>query len=353
MINDREWEAFHLNTLFPLITRGKRLKTASHITGNTPYVSSTALNNGVDGFIGNADGIRIFSHCLSIANSGSVGKAFYHPYSFIASDHVTGLKNDNFNNFIYLFISVLLTRLQYKYSFYREINNTRINKEIILLPVTEDNKPDFEYMTQYTKSKKELMLSRYQKYLLTKLSNLSYKEIPALNEKAWKPLKVSELFQKIEATKGKTTDQLIEGDDVPYIAASKLNNGYVSMCSIKSNPNWVSRGNCILFVQIGDGAAGLAHYIPMNFIGMSGKTSCGYAHKLNSFNGVFIAKCLSVNKQKFSHGYSWTGNRLLSTKIMLPINNLGEPDFEYMEQYTKNMMLEKYNQYLKFSTKKN
>ena len=38
---------------------------------------------------------------------------------------------------------------------------------------------------------------------------------------------------------------------------------------------------------------------------------------------------------------------------MLPINDLGEPDFEYMEQYSKNMMLRKYQQYLAFlDTKK-
>ncbi len=33
---------------------------------------------------------------------------------------------------------------------------------------------------------------------------------------------------------------------------------------------------------------------------------------------------------------------------MLPVNNGGRPDSEYMEQYSKNMMLEKYKQYLAF-----
>ena len=33
---------------------------------------------------------------------------------------------------------------------------------------------------------------------------------------------------------------------------------------------------------------------------------------------------------------------------MLPIDNAGEPDYEYMEQYVKNMMLRKYQQYLAF-----
>ena len=33
---------------------------------------------------------------------------------------------------------------------------------------------------------------------------------------------------------------------------------------------------------------------------------------------------------------------------MLPVTDSGEPDYEYMEQYAKNMMLCKYQQYLTF-----
>ena len=41
--------------------------------------------------------VRIFSNCLSLANSGSVGSTFYQPFKFVASDHVTKLENKNFN----------------------------------------------------------------------------------------------------------------------------------------------------------------------------------------------------------------------------------------------------------------
>jgi hypothetical protein len=30
---------------------------------------------------------------------------------------------------------------------------------------------------------------------------------------------------------------------------------------------------------------------------------------------------------------------------MLPVDDDGSPDYSYMEQYTKNIMLQKYNQY--------
>ena len=91
-LEQKEWGEFFIENIFT-IQRGKRLTKESQITGQKPYVSSTAMNNGVDDFIGNDDGVRIFDNCLTIANSGSVGSSFYHPYNFVASDHVTHLKN--------------------------------------------------------------------------------------------------------------------------------------------------------------------------------------------------------------------------------------------------------------------
>jgi len=87
-LKEKKWKEFFINEIFEQIQRGKRLKKSDHIPGKIPYVSSTAFNNGIDDFIGNKNNVRIFSNCISIANSGSVGASFYHPYNFIASDHV-------------------------------------------------------------------------------------------------------------------------------------------------------------------------------------------------------------------------------------------------------------------------
>ena len=46
----------------------------------------------MDGFVGNEGSVRKFEDCITIANSGSVGSAFFHQYEFVASDHVTQLK---------------------------------------------------------------------------------------------------------------------------------------------------------------------------------------------------------------------------------------------------------------------
>lgn len=171
------------------------------------------------------------------------------------------------------------------------------------------------------------------------------------SEKVWDGFTVEKLFTEIKATKGETTGQLVEGNDVPYIAAAKTNNGFSSMCSIREHPDWVSKGNAIVFVQLGDGAAGLAHYIPTDFIGMNGKTSSGYSSHLSENNGIFIARCLSSNKAIFSHGHSWTGRRLLTTKTMLPTDENGNPDYDYMDDYTLSKRKYLYQKYRKFVSK--
>lgn len=161
-LSEKQWKSFFIVDVFDTIQRGKRLKTADHLIGSIPYVSSSALNNGVDNFVSNDKGVRKFSDCLSLANSGSVGSTFYEPFEFVASDHITHLKSDKFNKYHYLFLATMTSRLSQKYNFNREINDKRISREIVLLPVTSDNKPDYDYMEKYSRN---LLRDKIQSYI--------------------------------------------------------------------------------------------------------------------------------------------------------------------------------------------
>lgn len=158
------WQPFLFTDVFTEIQRGKRLRKADHSQGKKPYVSSTAQNNGVDGFVGNKSGVRVFSDCITIANSGSVGSAFYHSYEFVASDHVTQLKREGLDRYAYLFIATMVARLTEKYSFNREINDERIKREHLLLPATADGKPDFAFMTKFMQEVEHDILGSTLKY---------------------------------------------------------------------------------------------------------------------------------------------------------------------------------------------
>ena len=160
-LNKKNWGEFYLKDVFTKIQRGKRLKKDDHILGNMPYISSSALNNGIDGFVDNKEKVRIFKNCITIANSGSVGATFYQSFSFVASDHITKLENENFSEFTYRFIASITKRLSEKYSFNREINDKRIQREKIMLPIDKDGKPDYEYMENYIKKMEYEKLTKY------------------------------------------------------------------------------------------------------------------------------------------------------------------------------------------------
>lgn len=165
LLENKEWKEFFITDIFSAIQRGKRLTKENQNEGNIPYISSTSLNNGIDNFINNTSNVRIFSDCLTIANSGSVGASFYHPYKFVGSDHITHLKKENMNKYVYMFISTLTNRFSEKYNFNREINDARISREKIMLPINKEEKPDYEYMEQYMKNMTHKKINQYLNYL--------------------------------------------------------------------------------------------------------------------------------------------------------------------------------------------
>jgi len=165
VLTDVEWGEFFVSDVFDTVQRGKRLTKANQIDGEIPYISSTALNNGVDNFIGNTEKVRKSDNDLTLANSGSVGACFYHNYEYIASDHVTSLKLPNGSDTVYKFISVILGRLEEKYSFNREINDTRIKREKILLPIDKDGNPNWFYMENFIKNIEQKQIKNVLQYL--------------------------------------------------------------------------------------------------------------------------------------------------------------------------------------------
>lgn len=161
-----------------------------------------------------------------------------------------------------------------------------------------------------------------------------------MNIKKWHNYRLCDLF-KIKPAKGKNSQQLNDGNDVPYIAASKECNGFNRMVAINGFENWVSEGNCIQLIHIGDAAAGYANYIPDKFIAMSGKSSCAYNKNMTKYSGLFIAAIIcKTNKNKYSFKDSWTGDKVKNTIITLPYKTNDEPDWAYMESYMRNIIQE-------------
>lgn len=339
-LDEREWREYFLKDIFTAAQRGKRLTKVNQILGEKPYISSTSQNNGVDNFISNNYGVRIFSDCLTIANSGSVGATFYHPYKFIASDHVTHLKNSKFNSFIYFFIAAQINRLSEKYNFNREINDKRISREKVMLPISGSGSPDYEFMTQYIQNILDEKKSKYVEYCKLQLTKLSYKEIESLSDKKWDEFFIEDIAS-INSGRDIYEAERIDGN-TPYISATAQRNG---VGYFVDNINHTLEKNCISVNR--NGSVGYSFYHPYNALFSN---DCRKL-KLNVDSkhiGFFIANQITLQRSKYNYGYKMGTGRLKRQKIMLPVCDSGKPDYEYMHQYMVNLEIIKRKQYLSY-----
>lgn len=339
-LNDREWRPFFLTELFPQIQRGKRLKTENHSPGKTPYVSSSALNNGVDNFISNTEKVRIFSDCISLANSGSVGSSFYEPFAFVASDHITHLKNEKYNKYHYLFIASILNRLSQKYNFNREINDNRISREKIMLPVDAAGNLDLDFMELYIKEREKQLIQKYKAFIS---NNIQYGGVSTnLESVKWKAFYINEIFS-ISAGKRLTKADMDNGQ-IPFIGATDSNNGIT---------NWIATPNSsfdknVLGVNY-NGSVVENFYHPYGCIFSDDvKRLHLREHADNKYILLFFKTVILQQKVKYTYGYKFNGQRMERQKILLPINERGDPDYEFMRQYGEQIMLKKYQQYLNY-----
>lgn len=66
------------------------------------------------------------------------------------------------------------------------------------------------------------------------------------------------------------------------------------------------------------------------------------------FSYLFLATALEEQKGNFNFNREINDARIKVLKVMLPITPEGEPDYEYIERYAKNMMFRKYKQDLDY-----
>lgn len=352
-LSDRQWKDFAVPYVFQNIQRGKRLKKADHISGIVPYVSSTANNNGVDAYIEAIKGTRVFENCISLANSGSVGTAFYEPFAFVASDHVTSMKRENTSQYVYLFLTAVLEQQKSNFDFNREINDLRIKKMRIMLPVDDNDEPDYQFMEDYMK---ELMVAKrkqYQEYVEQRLAELDIDAKMSkwggynldLESRDWKAIPLGNLFSMERGKAKKGTVK--EGGQYPFVSAKISNNG---IRMFVEKPGVLFPANTISLNSNGDGGTGFGYYQPYDYtIDVNTTALIPQNDKLtNQFCELFIVGCFGWLHNHFGNALPLSLKRAKKACIMLPVDDNDEPDYDFMEECGRKMMAKKYMQYLKF-----
>ncbi len=316
------WKNFRIKNLFD-IKKGKRLTSEDQIKGNTPYVGAIDSNNGIANYIQQEP--QHSGNTISLSYNGSVAEAFYQLKPFWATDDVNVLyPKFEMNIAKALFICTILKKEKYRYSYGRKWVLEKMNETIISLPATPDGDVDWQWIENYMKSIQK-------KIQIPTTSHKNSKPLP-LNVDNWKKFRVGDLF-RLETGKVNSTELLEEGNDCYYLGAKKEDNGIMSKC--KYNQDFITKGNCIVFICDGQGSIGLNNYMDRDFIATV-NLIMGYNKHLNPLIGCFLVTILDLERPKFSFGRK-RKTHLADTEIALPAMADGTPDWLFMENYVKSL----------------
>lgn len=278
--------------------------------GKIPLISSGKNDHG---FYGVFDIEPVYKNVISVANTGSVGWAFYHNYNCCIDDNCLVLiPKIKISDQQMIYISMLINKDKYRYMYGRQVTPARI--ENIKLP----NIPNFV-------NKKEIpKVDKIKK-------SVSNKKI-SFDINNWKWFSLGDLFTFEKGERLTKLDRV--GGDVPLITAGENNNGtaeYISLEDFKNKKKVFENKITIdMFFNVfyhdykyfsDDNIHTL---VPINF-------------ELNKYSSLFLVTVLSKLKYKYAYGRQVRLMRLPFEKIKFPADKNGDPNWQFMEDYIKSL----------------
>lgn len=328
------WKSFVLSDIFT-ISSGKRLTKADMKVGKRPFIGATDSNNGITAWVDNTNE-SLDKLVLGVNYNGSVVETFFHPYECIFSDDVKRLhlKNGITSYHVMLFLKTMIIQQKVKFEYGYKFNEKRMQRQKILLPVTEDNSPDWQFMEEYMRGKETLLLKPAVEKLCKRLI---HKEI--LGGVKWQAFFLEEIAQ-ISSGKDIYERERTSGQ-TPYVTATANNNGIGYF--IGNQNETLERGS--LSVNR-NGSVGYCFYHPYDAL-YGNDTRKLRPIRSNKYVSLFISMCITNQRAKYGYGYKMGTGRLKRQKILLPVDSCNQPNWEYMETYMLNLEQKQILEYLK------
>lgn len=351
-LSDRDWKefnAFGTDGLFEIHTTNSSIDKNKLLSGDNltvPYVTRSGGSNGVSKFVSSENYRYGFDNGKSITVGLDTQTAFYQPYKFVTGQNIQVVTGEHLTPSVIQFLLPLF-RSQMTAKFNWGGNGatlSRMKRLKLLLPVNEQGKPDFKFMADYEQELLEKKKNYYLKYVHSVLAKLEYVKIQPLSNLQWRTFRIDDLFESVTRPPARSKNKYDEGD-IPFIASGASLNGSVKFCRPHEN-EVPDASNCITVSPV-DGSS---FYQSTEFLGRGGGSSIIMlrSQRLNKYNGIFMARAINNTTSKYQYGHMATSDGIKRDRVLLPIDAQGQPDYDYMEQYVKNKMIQKYNNYLQY-----
>ena len=166
------------------------------------------------------------------------------------------------------------------------------------------------------------------------------------NKSSWKEFLFTDIFIIKDGYYNKKPP--FDNGSIPFLGASLFKNattGFVSEEIIykydkvgnvtgKDKENRIFDGDCIAVVNNGT-AVGKAYYQQHKFTCSHDVTPLYLKNQKISFElAMFLIPLIEKSGEPFKYANKWRPKRIRRSKIMLPVNSLGDPDWEFMIEAT-------------------
>ena len=155
-----------------------------------------------------------------------------------------------------------------------------------------------------------------------------------INIQDWKEFKINSIFD-IKRPTSRSVKKYDEGH-IPFVSSGNYNNGIDSYRTPLNN-ELLDEGNCITVSPV-DGST---FYQETDFLGRGGGGSSIlllYNQNINKDVGLFLATVIrSTLTRKYQYNDMGSSESIKEEYIKLPVDINGEPDWEYMERYVKQL----------------
>lgn len=342
---DVKWKEMYFIDIFDNIYIAKSTDQNKLKVGNVPFIGRSSINNGLQGeYFVEKEKINK-GNSLTISMVGEP-KCFYQKYSFTCSQNILVLQNNEFINitnskFLIPIIDNYLKAKGYGYGY--PVGKERVLRNKLLLPVDKNNQINWNFMEEYIREREIKHRNDLKEYYKSRLLDLVVCP-EVLTDVEWGEFSLRDLF--VFERGNQNNMSACESGEIPLISAKKIDNGVKAF--ISDNCKKLFEGHILTLNNDGDGGVGIAYYQANKMALDTHVTALIPLIPINRSSLLFISKTITIQRDKFSHGYSLNNNRMKAQKIVLPIDKNGNPNWTYMENFIKNIEQKQIKNVLKY-----
>lgn len=342
-LNDVEWGKFKIREVFDVKnSKAYHKENLTRESEGIPYITRTSLNNGVEDII-SIDKHFITNKRNTISLGAENADFFYHEFEYITGNKMYSIYNENINKSIGLFLTqVFRTSIRgCGFGYGKGLTGTRFKDRVVLLPLDENNNPNWKFMENYIKQEQKDIAKKVISYYEQKILETSF-DLVGLGDVEWRIFDFNEIFRRIQRGKRLKKDDHIDGE-IPYISSTSLNNGLDQFIGndekVRKFENSLTLAN--------SGSVGSCFYHEYEYIASDHATSLTL-DKADKYIYLFMATIIKRLEEKYSFNREINDKRIRKERFILPADKNGNPHWEYMSKFMKKLEAENLEKVLEY-----